>query len=96
MGDLQALADDVHAGYATFLAGQSESSLALPVTYVNSAGREFDTVVGDILLHVALHGQYHRGKVTLMLRQAGLTPAPTDFIAFVRGAPAATDPADQR
>jgi uncharacterized damage-inducible protein DinB len=37
-----------------------------------------------------LHGQYHRGKINLLLRQAGLAPAPVDFISFVRGVPAAT------
>jgi hypothetical protein len=38
---------------------------------------------------VVLHGQYHRGKVNLLLRQEGEQPAPTDYIAFVRGVPAA-------
>jgi len=60
------------------------------VTYTNSAKREFSTALGDILVHVALHGQYHRGKVNLLLRENGLEPVPADFIAFVRGAPAAT------
>jgi uncharacterized damage-inducible protein DinB len=60
------------------------------IGYTNSAGRSFVTPVGDILLHVALHGQYHRGKVNLLLRQAELEPAPVDFIGFVRGVPAAT------
>jgi uncharacterized damage-inducible protein DinB len=55
----------------------------------NSAGRSFDTAVSDILLQVALHGQYHRGKINLLLRQAHLPPTPTDYIAFARGVPAA-------
>ena len=42
------------------------------------------------MMHVALHGQYHRGKVNLLLRQEGLPPVPPDFIAWVRGVPAAT------
>ena len=37
-----------------------------------------------------VHGQYHRGKVNLLLRQEGMSPVPGDFIAYVRGAPAAT------
>ncbi|MFQ5740386.1 MAG: DinB family protein [Acidobacteriota bacterium] len=40
--------------------------------------------------------QYHRGKVNLLLRQAGHAPAATDFIAFVRGAPAATEATARR
>jgi uncharacterized damage-inducible protein DinB len=57
---------------------------------VNSAGQSFETPVSDMLLQVALHGQYHRGKINLMLRQAHLPPTPTDYIAFARGVPAAT------
>ena len=40
---------------------------------------------------MALHGQYHRGKVNLLLRQGGHAPAPVDYVAFVRGVPAATE-----
>jgi uncharacterized damage-inducible protein DinB len=39
---------------------------------------------------VALHGSYHRGQIALLVRAGGSTPAPTDYIAFIRGAPAAT------
>jgi uncharacterized damage-inducible protein DinB len=46
--------------------------------------------VEDILLQIFLHGTYHRGQVALLLRQGEATPAPTDYIAYVRGAPAAT------
>lgn len=60
------------------------------VHYRNSAGDEYENAIEDILLHVAMHGSYHRGQVTLLVRDAGAEPQPTDFIAFVRGAPAAT------
>ncbi len=80
----------VHAGYDAFLAALSPVRIAEPVSYVNSAGQEFDNPVGEILTHAALHGQYHRGKVNLLLRQAGREPFPVDYIAFVRGVPAAT------
>lgn len=65
-------------------------ALARSVRYVNSAGRTFETPLGEILLHLALHGAYHRGQIATRLRAAGAEPQPTDFIAFVRGAPAAT------
>ena len=60
------------------------------VTYRNSAGEEYTSTVEDILLHVALHGAYHRGQIARALRQGGAVPEPTDYIAFTRGAPAAT------
>jgi uncharacterized damage-inducible protein DinB len=64
--------------------------LEKPITYRNSAGDEFTSTVEDILTHVAMHGSYHRGQIAASLRAGGDTPSPTDYIAFVRGAPAAT------
>ncbi len=89
-GGTKALLDETHDAYRAYLAGLEEEDLATPVSYTNSAGERFTNTRGDILVHVALHGQYHRGKVNLLLRQAGRDPAPVDYIAFVRGAPAAT------
>ena len=82
----------VHAGYASCLDTLTEEGLQRTFRYRNSAGQEFSNTVLDVLLHAALHGQYHRGKVNLLLRQAGRSPVPTDYIAFVRGAPAAVTP----
>lgn len=66
-----------------------EAQLDDSVTYRNSAGAEFTSQIRDILIHVALHGAYHRGQIAAAVRAGGDTPASTDYIAFVRGAPAA-------
>lgn len=63
---------------------------AREVDYVNSAGQAFRSTVGDMLRQVGLHGAYHRGQIALLLRDDGLVPEPSDYIAFVRGVPAAT------
>jgi uncharacterized damage-inducible protein DinB len=60
------------------------------ITYRNSAGDQFTSTVEDMLTHVAMHGSYHRGQIATALRAGGDAPSPTDYIAFVRGAPAAT------
>jgi len=88
-GELKALTDEVHTGFAALLAGLTEAALGGTCSYTTSAGRAFETPVGEILLHVPMHAQYHRGKVNLLLRQAGLAPAPCDYVAWVRGAAAA-------
>jgi uncharacterized damage-inducible protein DinB len=62
---------------------------ARPVTYTNSAGFTFTNTVEDILLHLCLHGSYHRGQIARELRRAGDIPEATDYIAFIRDAPAA-------
>lgn len=44
------------------------------------------SAVRDVLLHVALHGSYHRGQLAWLARTAGAVPTATDFIVFSRGA----------
>ena len=73
-----------------YVASLAPADLSRGVAYRNSAGDQFTSTVEDILLHVCLHGAYHRGQVALALRRAGAKPNPTDYIAFVRGSPAAT------
>ena len=71
------------------IATLTADDLAAEVQYRNSAGKEFRSTLEDMLLHVALHGAYHRGQVALVIRGGGGEPIATDFIAFIRGAPAA-------
>lgn len=77
-------------GFIAFVDSLSADSLQRLVTYRNSAGAEFESRIDDIVMHVALHGQYHRGQVNQLLRRGGAEPRPVDYIAYVRGAPAAT------
>jgi uncharacterized damage-inducible protein DinB len=89
--ELRALRSRTEAAYTAYLEGLDAGDLERLVSYTNSAGEAFTNTVGDILTHVVLHGQYHRGKVNSRLRQAGHAPAAADYVAYVRGAPAATE-----
>lgn len=90
--ELSRLAADLRTAYMRYIGSVSAGDLARGVAYTTTDGRVFESPVGDILLHVPLHGQYHRGKVNVLFRQAGFEPVPLDFIAFARGAPAAATP----
>ena len=85
-----AVARENSEGYTALLDEVDPDRLSEEVPYTNSAGASFRTPIEDILIHVALHGGYHRGQVAMLLRQNAAEPRPTDYIAFVRGAPAAT------
>ena len=54
------------------------------VGYRNTKGEFWTSSVADILTHVALHRPYHRGQIAAAVREAGGTPAYTDFIHAVR------------
>ena len=54
------------------------------VEYVNSKGEKWSSRADDILMHVIIHGGYHRGQIAILVRQSGETPAYTDYIHCVR------------
>lgn len=58
--------------------------LTMVVSYGNSAGKQFNNTVEDILMHVCNHGTYHRAQLATMLRQAGHKPPVTDYIMLKR------------
>ena len=84
-----ALRRDLITGYDAYFARLDANGLAELIEYTNSAGQTFRNSAGDMLLQVMLHGQYHRGKINRLLREQGSAPVPVDYIAWIRGVPAA-------
>ncbi|MEH7502756.1 DinB family protein [Neobacillus drentensis] len=78
------LVNQNNQNFKEFLSGLSKPSLEQIVSYRNSKGQEFNNSVRDILTHVALHGQYHRGQINLLLRANEIEPVSVDFISFRR------------
>jgi uncharacterized damage-inducible protein DinB len=73
-----------HHNYDEFLSTLSNKDLDRSVSYKNSKGTEFHNTIREILTHVALHGQYHRGQINQLLRAADLEPINVDYITFRR------------
>ncbi len=96
IAECDALMQENHSGYSALLDALDAGGLQRAVTVRNSAGHELTSTLQDILTHVAMHGCYHRGQVAALVRAAGDTPQPTDFIAFARGAPAAPKQGSQK
>lgn len=61
------------------------------VHYRNQTGNYFDTRLSDILIHVVNHATYHRGQLATAVKNAGGTPAVTDYIAWVRSVGCVTE-----
>ena len=80
-----------HAALRAFLSLREEADLAVPVAYTNLAGESFHQPLGELMLHLAMHSQYHRGQNAVRLRELG-SPAPgTDLANWQReGRPAAS------
>ena len=82
--DLRVELDAARDGWARFLETQSEADMVRVIQYTNLKGDPFETPLGDILAHVPVHGQHHRGQVNADLRAAGLTPPTIDYIHAAR------------
>ncbi|PLT44526.1 DinB protein [Paenibacillus pasadenensis] len=54
------------------------------ISYRNSAGKEFQSTIAEILQHVLYHGAYHRGNISTILRSLGHPGIGTDYILFLR------------
>lgn len=58
--------------------------LASTFTYSNGQGEKFSNTFEQVLSHLVLHGQYHRGQIASAVKQATNTTVPTDFIFYNR------------
>jgi uncharacterized damage-inducible protein DinB len=56
------------------------------ISYKDSRGNSHQTAILPIIMQVVNHGSYHRGQVSQLLRQSGVTPPNTDLINFYRQA----------
>ncbi len=74
----------VERGRAAYLGGLTEADLTTPIAYRTFAGVEGSNTIGELVRHVVNHGTYHRGQLSMRVRQLGFTPPSTDYIAWLR------------
>ncbi|WP_163877538.1 DinB family protein [Paenibacillus favisporus] len=84
LDDCKRLAQEMREAFSAYLAELTDERLDDVITYINQTGRSYRTSVQDILTHLALHGQYHRGQINMKLRSVGMEPVNVDYITFVR------------
>lgn len=83
----QALADgtrEVDDWYVDYVRGLRAKAFEEAVDFVFTSGKTARMTRGQILLHVCLHGGYHRGNAGALLQLRGLAPGRdgiTDFLA---------------
>lgn len=80
---LAASAREVDDWYAAYVAGLRESDFEEPIDFVFTSGKPARMKRGEIILHVCMHGTYHRGNAGAVLQLRGLTPSRdsvTDFL----------------
>jgi uncharacterized damage-inducible protein DinB len=90
--ELSALADSVREvddWYASYVDHLTEDELQQPVDFTFTSGKPARMRRGEIILHVCLHGTYHRGNAGAVLQLKGLTPSRDSVTDFIEQATAA-------
>lgn len=78
---------DVDAWYVQWAAAQSDARLGETVEYTLIGGNRGAMTRGEILLHVVMHDNYHRGYVAEMFYQVpGCRPPSMDLPVYMREA----------
>jgi uncharacterized damage-inducible protein DinB len=68
-----------------FIKSKGESFLSTRYAYRTMKGDPFEDPVEDTLFHVVNHSTYHRGQITMMLREMNVTQlVGTDLIHYLR------------
>jgi uncharacterized damage-inducible protein DinB len=70
----------IEQGVHELLAGLDEEKLASPLNYTSSRGQACSYPLWRSMLHVINHQTYHRGQVTMFLRQLGLAAPALDLL----------------
>ena len=82
-----ALATSSGAGLHSIATAAGPEGLDATVTYRTRAGAQGRNTLWEILMHVVLHGTYHRGQIALLVREGGGVPTSTDFSTYLRERP---------
>jgi uncharacterized damage-inducible protein DinB len=84
VSELQTMTNETHDNWGMYLETHHKDTFEEMVFYTNSAGKKFENTVREIVSHVVNHGTYHRGQIALLLREKGINPPVTDYIAYAR------------
>jgi uncharacterized damage-inducible protein DinB len=78
---------DQEANYLDWLAfinQLNEGDFDKTVTYTNSKGDIFTNKLINIIAHTINHGTYHRGNLTILMKEEGFVLDNLDLITYIR------------
>jgi uncharacterized damage-inducible protein DinB len=77
---------EVDDWYASYVDGLSDEMLQESVDFVFTSGKPARMRRSEIILHVCLHGTYHRGNAGAVLQLKGLTPSRDSITDYLEDA----------
>ena len=83
LNDCERWLDENRVLLGAFLASP-EATRGRAFRYHSTGGVGYESTVGEVLMHLLLHGATHRGQIAAAVRAAGGTPPMTDYVAHTR------------
>ena len=77
---------EVDAWYASYVGNLPANELEQPLDFLFTSGKSARMTRGEIILHICLHGTYHRGNAGLILLKNGIQPNPDAMTEFLETA----------
>ncbi|OAO89113.1 hypothetical protein AXX17_ATUG04380 [Arabidopsis thaliana] len=81
MTELAEMNEELVKRYQVFL--DELPDLSATMTYTHPVYGVLNATYTDILQHISMHGQYHRGQLSTILRQLGLKAVTTDYVFYL-------------
>ena len=72
--------------YASYVGNLQQAELEQPLDFVFTSGTAARMRRSEIILHVCLHGTYHRGNAGILLQKNGIAPKNDGLADFLRTA----------
>jgi uncharacterized damage-inducible protein DinB len=82
--DCEAAMERLAGEMRAYLEAASGESVAREISYRTQDGTELRNTPLDILTHLSLHGQHHRGQIIWELRKLGQDVVSADMIFYLR------------
>jgi len=84
LSELRARLTELEAERDGFLGQLADADLERVVEYRRLSGEGYADPLAELVRHAVNHSTYHRGQLATLLRQVGVHPPGTDYIAYVR------------
>ncbi len=90
LGELSAAIESSDQWYINYVSLLSEEQLAERIDFAFTDGLPGRMSRDEMLMHVAVHGEYHRGQISMIMMQNSITPPGDGFTSFLHKAEAST------
>ena len=82
--ELRTMTEESTTNWVNYLNDHKFETFEEMIFYKNTKGRKYESTIREIITQVISHSAYHRGQMALLLRESGIEPPPTDYIAYRR------------